>query len=151
MDIPPFIDDEIARMRPAAEVVLERRETVHKSRLGGIIIDCQTDDLDSAAAFWGAALGWPEQPRDENDRYAGFETPPNEPDVEVQRVNHESRVHIDIETDDIEAEATRLEALGAKRVEAFRTWLVMEAPTGQRFCVINPKRLNFESEANVWD
>ena len=128
-----------------------RRETMHKSRLGGIIIDCRTDDLDSAAAFWGGALGWPEQPREGNDRYAVFETPPNETVVEVQRVDHGSRVHIDIEADDIDAEATRLEALGARRVEAVRTWLVMEAPTGQRFCVISPERPNFESEANVWD
>ncbi len=94
---------------------------MHKSRLGGIIIDCRTDDLDSAAAFWGGALGWPEQPRERNDRYAVFETPPNEPVVEVQRVDHGSRVHIDIEADDIDAEATRLEALGARRVEAVRT------------------------------
>jgi len=45
----------------------------------------------------------------------------------------------------------RLEALGARPVEAVRTWVVMEAPTGQRFCVINPERANFESDANVWD
>ena len=124
---------------------------MHKSRLGGIIIDCQTDNLDAAAAFWGTALGWPEKPRSGSDKYVEFETPTNELDVDVQRVKHESRVHIDIETDNIEAEATRLEILGAKRVGAVRTWLEMEAPTGQYFCLINPKRPNFESEANVWD
>ncbi len=30
---------------------------VHKSRLGTVIIDCQTDDLQREARFWGAALG----------------------------------------------------------------------------------------------
>ena len=30
---------------------------MHKSRLAGFIIDCQTDDLKSAATFWGGALG----------------------------------------------------------------------------------------------
>ena len=30
---------------------------MHKSQLAGFIIDCQTDDLEAAAAFWGAALG----------------------------------------------------------------------------------------------
>ncbi len=45
---------------------------------------------------------------------------------------------LDIESDDVEAEARRLEALGAKRIEAVRTWIVMEAPTGQRFCVVRP-------------
>jgi hypothetical protein len=34
--------------------------------------------------------------------------------VEIQRVEHESRVHIDIETDDIPVEVARLEQLGAK-------------------------------------
>ena len=32
---------------------------MHKSKLGGFIIDCQTNDLDGAAHFWGAALGMP--------------------------------------------------------------------------------------------
>ena len=30
---------------------------MHKSQLAGFIIDCQTDDIDRAAAFWSAALG----------------------------------------------------------------------------------------------
>ena len=30
---------------------------MHKSQLAGFIIDCQTDDIDHAAAFWSAALG----------------------------------------------------------------------------------------------
>jgi hypothetical protein len=42
-----------------------------------------------------------------------LENPPDEPIVEIQRVNHESRVHLDIETDNIPAEVGRLEKLGA--------------------------------------
>ena len=38
-------------------------------------------------------------------------------DIEVQTVDHPSRVHLDIETDDIEAEVRRLEGLGAKTVQ----------------------------------
>lgn len=126
---------------------------MHRSRLGAIIIDCRTDDLDEAARFWGRALGYPtrrsDDPEDEN--YVMLETEPNEVQVEVQSVDHPSRVHLDIETDDIEAEARRLERLGAKRVERVRSWWVMEAPTGQRFCVIEPQRSEFASEAKVWD
>jgi hypothetical protein len=70
--------------------------------------------------------------------------------IEVQTVPHPSRVHLDIETNDIEAEAARLEALGAKRVQKIRTWWVMEAPTGQRFCVVRPQSPGFESSANEW-
>ena len=126
---------------------------MHKSRLGGLIIDCRTDDLPEAADFWSRALGLgtvtSHEPGDE--KYVGLEGQPNELHLEVQQVSHESRVHLDIETDDIEAEAARLEALGAKRLETVRTWVVMEAPTGQRFCLVRPQRSRFEEEANVWD
>jgi uncharacterized protein len=70
--------------------------------------------------------------------------------VLVQSVSHPSRVHIDIETDDQLAEVARLEKLGARRVQHVKRWWVMEAPTGQRFCVVNPQRADFESEAHVW-
>ncbi len=59
--------------------------------------------------------------------------------IEVQRVDHPSRVHLDIETDDIDAEANRLERLGALRIEKIKRWWVMEAPTGHRFCVVRAK------------
>ena len=75
----------------------------------------------------------------------------DEPLVEWQKVDHASRVHLDIESDDIEAEVKRLETLGAKRVAAIKTWVVMEAPTGQRFCVIRPQRQGkLGPHANAW-
>ena len=81
---------------------------------------------------------------------SGLQTPPNGLSIEVQKVEHPSRVHLDIESDDVEAEAARLEKLGAKRIEKIQTWWVMEAPTGHRFCVIRAKRAEFAREANVW-
>jgi len=71
--------------------------------------------------------------------------------IEVQNVEHPSRLHLDIESDDVEAEVRRLEALGARAVERVRTWVVLEAPTGQRFCVIRAKRsLDEAPGAQVW-
>ena len=87
----------------------------------------------------------------EDAGYALLETKPNDLHIEVQKVDHPSRVHLDIEADDVEAEVRRLEALGAKRVKQVRTWWVMEAPTGQRFCVVRPQRANFATEANRWE
>jgi hypothetical protein len=115
---------------------------MHHSRLCSFIIDCKGDDLQSAARFWSQALGRPlrEDAADGNGKYVGLVMHDDEPIVEVQKVDHDSRVHLDIESDDIEAEVRRLEGLGAKRVAAIRTWVVMEAPTGQRFCVIRPQR-----------
>jgi hypothetical protein len=124
---------------------------MHKSRLAGFIIDCKTADLNEAAAFWGAALGMEVQalPGQEG-KYVGLLDPINDLHIEVQSVSHPSRVHLDIESDDIEAEVRRLEALGARRVEKINTWWVMEAPTGQRFCVVRPQGKRFAETALTW-
>ncbi len=121
---------------------------MHKSCLGAVVIDCRTEDLAGAAAFWGAALGHPVQATDD-PRYLQLEVPEGQPAVVLQQVGHESRVHLDIETDDVEAEVKRLEALGARRVEQVKSWWVMEAPTGQRFCVIRPQREDFAARGMV--
>jgi len=125
---------------------------MHKSKLAGFMIDCQTGDLAAAAGFWSQALGMQQQalPGDEGDKYVRLVDPHDTLHVEVQRVGHPSRVHLDIESDDIEAEVRRLEALGAKRVEQVQTWCVMEAPTGQRFCVVRKSSTNFDERARRW-
>ncbi|MDZ4731001.1 MAG: VOC family protein [Xanthomonadales bacterium] len=125
----------------------------HRSRLAGFIIDCQTDDLNSAAAFWSAALGSPINPHDDpaEAAYVHLDTTLAELYIEVQKVDHSSRVHLDIESDDIPAEVARLEALGAKRLSEIKGWVVMEAPTGQRFCVVPKQSPGFDQSANHWD
>jgi len=116
---------------------------MHRSRLAGFIIDCQGTEPDEAARFWSRALGFPARPADPGDDiYLRLDTGSRGPSIEVQKVDHPSRVHLDIEADDIESEVARLEALGARRIRAIRGWWVMEAPTGQRFCVIRPQGPN---------
>jgi hypothetical protein len=124
---------------------------MHRSRLSSVIIDCQVDDLDSAASFWSQALGKPidRAPNDESN-YRYLTSRKEEPLVLLQQVNHPSRVHLDIETDDMDAEVKRLESLGAKRVEFVKRWWVMQAPTRQRFCVVRPQRGPLDSSANEW-
>lgn len=125
---------------------------MHKSRLAALVIDCLTEDLDRDAAFWGRALGHEVlssgKPEDRN--YRKLDAPDPEPQMLIQKVDHASRVHLDIETDDIEAEVERLEGLGAKRIERVRDWWVMEAPSGHRFCVVPPQRPDFAEHANRW-
>lgn len=125
---------------------------MHKSRLAGFIIDCNTDDLQGAARFWGAALGMAlrQLPAEEGNKYVALDDPEERLHVEVQTVSHPSRVHLDIESDDVEAEVRRLEALGAKRVKQVHTWWVMEAPTGQRFCVVRARSKGFAEGATAW-
>lgn len=126
---------------------------MHHSRLCAVLIDCKVSDVDEAAQFWGRALGRPvdlDHPGS-RDKYRMLETQPDEPIVQIQRVDHESRVHIDIETDDIPAEVARLEKLGAKVVDRLARWVVMQAPTGQRFCVVRVQRPGFPKNASRWE
>jgi predicted enzyme related to lactoylglutathione lyase len=123
---------------------------MHRSRLAGFIIDCQTDSVEQAAQFWSAALGCPLKDPAQQSSASYRQLLSKELHIEVQKVEHDSRVHLDIETDDIEAEVKRLEALGARRIRQVHTWWVMEAPTGQRFCVVRPQRADFAQGANVW-
>ncbi len=125
---------------------------MHRSRLAGLIIDCKTDDLDVAADFWAKALGAPAASVAdlEQSPYVDLKMPEDENYVEIQAVDHVSRVHIDIESDDIAAEVQRLEVLGATRVADIKSWCVMEAPTGQRFCIVPVESKDFEKKANAW-
>jgi len=126
---------------------------MHRSRINGLLIDCKTDDIDAAAQFWADTLGRPIDMKHPGSRggYRMLETPPDELSVQIQRVDHESRVHIDIETDDIPAEVARLEKLGAKVDERKERWVIMRAPTGQRFCIVRVQRANWPKNANQWE
>jgi glyoxalase superfamily protein len=124
---------------------------MHRSRLSTFVIDCKSTDVDAAAAFWGRALGRSVKPAGPDDgAYRELSCSDAEPLLLVQAVDHPSRIHLDIEADDLEAEVARLEALGARRIEFLKRWWVMEAPTGQRFCVVRPQRGSLEGRANEW-
>ena len=112
-----------------------------KSGLHGFIIDCQTEDLEAAAKFWSEALRLPLKPEaDTNDAgYRHLETGPGGLHIEVQQVDHPSRVHLDLRAEDVAAEVKRLEGLGATVFKQVKDWVVMEAPTGHRFCVVPAK------------
>lgn len=125
----------------------------HRSRLAGFIIDCRTDDLDAAADFWAQALGCTVADRDAGDETAEYQQlggAPGELHIEVQKVEHPSRLHLDIEADDIDAEAARLEQLGAKKIAFVKRWWVMEAPTGQRLCVVKMKDPSHGQPPKTW-
>jgi len=124
---------------------------MHHSRFSTVIIDCQTSDLRGAARFWSQALGRPAIENPGNPMYVSLQMHADEIICQVQAVAHESRLHLDIETDDVDAEVARLGKLGACELERHNTWVVMEAPTGQRFCVGRPKSADFPRNANRWD
>jgi len=71
---------------------------------------------------------------DPNERYTSFA---GELDYVVQSVESADQgVHIDIETDNVEAELDRLEVLGATKKYKIKDWWVLEDPGGHAFCVV---------------
>ncbi|HEY2347246.1 MAG TPA: VOC family protein [Xanthomonadaceae bacterium] len=125
----------------------------HHSRITAFVLDCQVEQLDEAARFWSAALGRKVASADQDGdgKYAELATDADEPFLLLQRVDHEARIHLDIETDDLDAEVARLEALGATRVAFVKRWWVMQAPTGHRFCVVRKQKPEFGPHLNTWD
>ncbi|UBB23887.1 VOC family protein [Pseudoxanthomonas japonensis] len=125
---------------------------MHRSRLAQLVIDCRQPELDAAAGFWSGALGqpWRRLPDPDDGHYRQLDTAPGQPGILLQAVRHPSRVHLDIESTDVEAEVRRLEALGARRVTQVRDWWVMQAPTGHRFCVLRQQRDDLPKEGHRW-
>ena len=128
------------------------KNATHRSVLIALVIDCQVETLGPALEFWSAALGRPiaNPDQDGDGRYGELQTGPDEPFLLLQRVQHEPRVHLDIETDDLEAEVPRLEALGAQRDGFCKRWWVMRAPTGHRFCVVGQQPAKDGLRRNAW-
>lgn len=125
---------------------------MHHSRLSALIIDCQTESLGPGSQFWSRALGRAALPEEtaSDSAYVPLAPRDGELTVELQKVTHPSRVHLDIESDDVESEVRRLESLGARRITQIRHWWVLEAPTGHRFCVVRAKSA-LEGRANRWE
>ena len=125
---------------------------MHRSRISAYVFDCKVDDLAQATDFWSKALGRTVASADQDGdgRYAELGTDKDEPFILLQRVDHAPRIHLDIETDDLDAEVARLEALGAKRIAFVKRWWVMQAPTGHRFCVVRKQRPEFGPHTNSW-
>ena len=127
---------------------------MHHSRLSNIVIDCDIDDLGAATVFWSQALGRPVASADQDGdgKYAELQAAADEQRILLQKVDHASRVHLDIETDDLDAEVARLEGLGARRIAFMHDrWWVMEAPSGHRFCVVGRQSGTSASGLNRWD
>ena len=105
-----------------------------------LLIDCADESFEAGQRFWAEALRAPAEPdADPAGPYVAFPAATGEVKIDVQRVGAPSRYHLDLHCDDVDAEADRLVALGAERVERQESWWVLRAPTGHLFCVIpNP-------------
>jgi predicted enzyme related to lactoylglutathione lyase len=132
--------------------------THHRSRVCHFVIDC--DDLDRAAAFWSAALDAIEEPLSERSRpiYRRLRLPDADIRVLLQRTDDKKmskeRMHLDLETDDVDAEVERLVALGATRwshqsERGYDFW-VLRDPWGNEFCVLQTEFPELLARRRPW-
>ena len=125
---------------------------MHRSRLSALMIDCHHTTMDDGVRFWSQALGGTIQsPEAPGNPYVGLTGLGGGLQVSLQRIGSQHRLHLDIETDDVEAEVDRLEKLGARRHEKVNNWWVMEAPSGHLFCVVPVHSNDFLAQASVWE
>jgi predicted enzyme related to lactoylglutathione lyase len=108
----------------------------------GFVLDCT--DPESLGRFWAQALGL--QRLGAAGSYVVLASPSGAlPKLLLQQVAEpkvtKNRMHLDIETPDIDAEIQRLEGIGARRVEQGvrvehgSRWMIMADPEGNEFCV----------------
>lgn len=127
----------------------------HYSRICKIVVDVPEADHHRTVSFWGAATGESMVQVPGSPEYTSASIRSPRLLMYVQKLGSENtgpRLHIDIHTDDLEAEVARLEGLGAERVRQVHSWWVMRDPAGLLFCVIPhpPGNLN-DSNARRWD
>lgn len=125
----------------------------HYSRLYKVVVDVPEADHAREVEFWQAATGQTLSRSAHHPEYHGAPLPGQGFALLTQRLEEgPSRVHLDIHTDDVDAEVTRLERLGATRVRQVHGWWVMRDPAGLPFCVIpdEPGSLD-DGNARRWD
>jgi predicted enzyme related to lactoylglutathione lyase len=132
---------------------------VHRSRLCHFVID--VPDLDEGVSFWSAALNAVEEPLPDvsSHIYRQLRLPDSEIRILLQKTNDKKtskeRMHLDLETDDVEAEVKRLEALGATRWDhqqerGFEFW-VLRDPWSNEFCVLQPNFPELLARQEPWN
>lgn len=138
--------------RPRLSVSVDNVPVMHRSRLYALLIDTPTDEAARATDFWSAALGVPARPLPGEEQFISLLGAVPDLSVAVQAVDDAPRYHLDIETDDVEAETARLLALGATQVSRWQECRILRAPGGHLLCVLpvesDPEL--FRAQARVW-
>lgn len=125
---------------------------MHRSRVYALLIDTPQAEAAEAAAFWSAALGATARPLPGEEQFTSLHGAFPDLVAAVQAVDDEPRYHLDIETDDVEAETARLLALGATEVSRWLECRILRAPGGHLLCVlpVHSDPALFEARANTW-
>ena len=101
---------------------------MHRSRLCSILLDCSADTMEAGVRFWQQALGTTVRHADDpTSPYVTLAGGAGGLQLYLQRVHDPSRIHLDIETDNVEAEVQRLEQLGYREFSQARGPIGKEA------------------------
>jgi Glyoxalase-like domain len=125
----------------------------HYSRVFRAVIDVPADVHVEELAFWDGATGLAWARLEKHPEYHVADLYGQQFGLLVQRLGEGTgRIHLDIHTDDLDAEVSRLERLGARRVQRVHEWWIMRDPAGLLFCVVPdpPGTLN-DGNAHRWD
>jgi hypothetical protein len=125
---------------------------VHRSRVHALLIDTPEPEAEQAAAFWSAALGATPRPLPEEPQFTSLPGAVPGLAAAVQAIDGPARFHLDIETDDVDAETARLVGLGATPVTQWRECRVLRAPGGHLLCVlpVESDAETFGAAARTW-
>lgn len=125
---------------------------MHRSRLFGMLIDTPAAESGQAVDFWAAALGGSSRQSVDEPEYTRVTGVVPGLAVVVQAVDDAARIHLDIETDDVEAETERLLRLGAVVETDKGGHKILRAPGGHLLCVVPVQSSEhfFATEAQVW-
>ena len=126
---------------------------MHRSRVFALLIDTPGPEASAAAAFWSAALGTPAEPVPSEEQFITLHEAIPGLVTAVQSIDDTNpRFHIDIETNDVEAETARLLALGATPVSRWLECRTLRAPGGHLLCVlpVHSDAGVFNAEARSW-
>ena len=122
----------------------------HRIVLREVVIDVPTRDLDAATAFWAAALATEARPLKDYTEFVALTDPAARCVVGLQDIGDDAaRYHVDIESDDVEAEVARLVSLGATVQFRHRSWVVLHDPVGLPLCVVPPDTPDFDERART--
>lgn len=132
---------------------------MHRSRINQFVID--VSDLDQGVSFWPAALDAMEEELPDTSRrvYRCLHLPDSEIRILLQkttdRKTSKERMHLDLETDNVEAKVGRLEKLGATRWDhqqerGYDFW-VLRDPWGNEFCVLQEQYPELLAKRQPWN
>ena len=125
---------------------------MHRSRAYAVIIDVPEESDAAATAFWSGVFGTPARQSAGEPQFRTLDDAIPALHTSIQTVADEGRYHIDIETDDVDAEVERLLTLGATRVSRWLNCHVLRAPGGHLLCVVpvHSDQALFDAQARTW-